>query len=291
MPGRQLLLLGCCGLLATTGRARQEGLQDAVAAVQSAAQSYQVRQAEKAAELLEGILKLARSGMKPKAKSKILASAGHAGCFRKDFKSFKQYIAELLPTVEQNVLSAVLPKFVAQKDEELAMDPKAVAKAASDALEPMRGEVLPASCDMKAIKSRVMTQALGGSADAEELMSQCLMEAAHVSAGCASCVGNFLHGFMGRGMVGLAASCVPKCSPANNICKKGLSDQCLGKSVACLKCMKPRLLEFSDCVGFNTTRHQVGNKVDLLVRAMRDGSVAGGGVQKFVGDVVLALNA
>mmetsp|Transcript_33148 Transcript_33148/g.75464 ORF Transcript_33148/g.75464 Transcript_33148/m.75464 type:complete len:134 (-) Transcript_33148:23-424(-) len=132
---------------------------------------------------------------------------------------------------------------------------------------------------------------MGGS-EAEDVTVKCLIKFTHITPACARCSGNFLKDFMGRGMMGLASSCVPKCMGANNACKKGLTESCITKSYPCMKCMKPGMMQFTDCIGLNTTQMGLSNKLDLAAKALRDGSVSTSeGVQSFVNDIVLAMNA
>jgi len=229
--------------------------------------------------------------------------SGPAGCHSRDFKAWRQHMSELLPTVEHGILSAILPKIIAKAKrdeaqqegiEEIQEEPEdtaAVQQQLKEALEPVKEELMPPECDSKLIKGKVMAQSIAGGVDAEVVTARCLVKSAHVSPSCARCASDFLHVFMGRGMVGLASSCVPKCMPANNACKKGLTDQCLTKGAPCLKCLKPGLLELGNCVGLNGTRWGLSDKLDLFIKAFREGSTEPDKVDTFITNLVLALHA
>jgi len=302
-------------LLVPVARAERGGVDDATLLVQlQEGASLAVAHSEAAAEMLNGMLSLMRgaigggssagkqgrwlSGGKDKEHSSM--ASGPAGCvWSRDLKASWQYMSKLMPTVEQGVLSLMLPKMIEKAKEEPGevtaapdeQDKAAMMAQMQEVFAPLKDELMPPECDNALIKKKVMAQSIAGGADAEEITVRCLVKATHVTPACARCSGNFLKGFMGRGMLGLATSCVPKCMPANDACKKGLTDACITKTFPCMKCMKPGLLELADCVGINTTRFQISNKIDLFVKALREGSTSGEGLDQFVGDLVLALNA
>lgn len=289
-------------LLAPAGALLDRGLDDESALVQVGSAAAH---AEAAAEMVSGMLSMLKGmggGRGRWGAKKDSIMNGPAGCvWSRDLKASWEHMSQLLPTVEHGMLNAMLPKMVAMaKVDGNAEAPSAEEKEASktammnqmmEVMAPLKDELMPPECDNGLIKKKVMSQSLAGGGEAEEITAKCLVKATHVTPACARCAGNFLRDFMGRGMLGLASSCVPKCMPANSACKKGVTDQCLTKSHACMKCMKPGLLQLSDCVGINSTRLGLSNKLDLFATALRDGSTSEEGLPNFVNDLVLALNA
>mmetsp|Transcript_72047 Transcript_72047/g.224681 ORF Transcript_72047/g.224681 Transcript_72047/m.224681 type:complete len:313 (-) Transcript_72047:100-1038(-) len=296
-------------LLALLVRSEQ-GVDDATQLIQlQEGASITAAHAEAAADMIKGAMTVMRgafhgdgkhNSLIPRKEASIMS--GVAGCsWPKDLQASWKHMSKLFPTVEHGVLSIVMPKLIerAKKKEagEAVSEEDAMASTAAmqtqlfQLVTPLKGDLVPPECNKKLIKSKIMAQSLTGGDAAGEIAAKCLLEATHVTPGCARCAGQWLNGFMGKGMMGLANSCVPKCAPANDACKKGMAEQCVSKSYPCLKCMKPGLLEFADCVGINSTRFQLANKLDLYAKAFRDGSTEGEGLERLIDGIVLATNA
>lgn len=286
---------------------------------QGASASAVATAAEAAAQMLQGVMSMMHGAIHGDDRGEGVLSpyhhlalgkasimeGGSAGCsWRTDLQASWNHASKMFPAVQHGLLTAMVPRLIerqqkkAQSGGEASDDEEGgVAQLGSlkteikQVITPLKAEMVPPECDKHLIKSKIVSQSIAGGDGAEEAAARCMMQATGVTAPCARCAGRWLNGFMGRGLRGLAQSCVPKCSPANDACKKGMMEQCIGKSYPCMKCMKPGLLELAGCMGINATRFQLSNKLDLYAKAFREGGTEGEALDRLINGIVLAWNA